>query len=236
MGLPFCRITALTVSVISLAEMTDTVSAVILQNGRPTGRVYRDSVEAYALRVLRGPKTSDRLRTVIVDMLNYGAAAQKKFGYAPTVPANSRLTPQEQKLASVPVTPENVREKGPKYYGTNLNLGSSMALTLFFKNITPDMHATVTYTKHTGEKRELEISGDQFVKFNSSVYGIRVSTLVVADAYQPVSVTVYDARGREVASAVDSISGYVARAESLGQLGTDILKFSEAARLYFAER
>lgn len=218
---------------ISAKEMTDTITAVLLRDGVPAGKVYTDSVEGYAIRLLRGGSASAELKAVTVDMLNYGAAAQRKLHYNENCLANARLTAQEQALASDPVAVTDIRQKGPGYYGSNLNLGSNMALTLFFENIGEDARAVVSYTKHTGEHKTCEIPGRDFVKFNSRISGVRVDTLVVADAGQPVTVTVYGPDGSVIGTAVDSIESYTARAADLGELGDAIMKFSVSAKTYF---
>ena len=227
---------AVTFDDISAKEMTDEITAVILKDGQPVGDVYTDSVADYALRILRKQETKAELKSVIVDMLNYGAKAQKHFKYNENVLANAELTEAEQALASDAITAENVLVKGPGCIGSNLNLGSNMALTMYFKGITPDMHATVSYEKHNGDKMEVAVNGADFVKFNDTVYGIRANTLVVADAQQPVTVTVYDANDQVVASGTDSIASYLSRSTTIGELGQAILKFAASAEIYFANR
>ena len=58
--------------------------------------------------------------------------------------------------------------------------------------------------------------------------------MVVADARQLITCTVYDEDGTEVASASDSIEGYIARmASSSNELFEAIMIFADSAYAFF---
>lgn len=149
--------------------------------------------------------------------------------------ANNRLTAEQQAYATKSVDCTDERVKGTNYYGSTLTLKSRILLNVYFKDITPDMYALVTYTNHYGEAQEIRVDGSEFNKYNDSVYGVPVDELVVADGGQQVTVKVYDSNGNEVASAIDSINSYAARmmASSQDPLFEMVAKFTASAYIYF---
>ncbi len=219
---------------ISAKEMNDLIYVqVFYADGTAATNVWEDSVVNYALRIFGNQK--DATKSVLVDMLNYGAAAQEQFSYDVNNLANSRLTAEQKAYATQDVTATDTRIKGENYYGTNLNLGSNLQMSMFFNNIDQDMYAVVTFTKHTGEAKSYRIEGSEFVLHNAAAsrYRIYIEQMVVADARQPITCTVYRADGTEVASATDSIESYIARMSSGGEIYEAILKFADSAYNYF---
>jgi len=98
--------------------------------------------------------------------------------------------------------------------------------------MTEDMTAKVTYTDCLGN--DVSVDG-KIVRYSGDIYRIEVDTLAVADAFQDVTVTVYD--GETVhGTATDSVESYVARARaSTGSAGIfeAIIKFAASAKAYF---
>lgn len=82
---------------INAAEMSSLVTATLYaeRNGAlSSSSCVNYSVLTYATNLL-SKTTDENLKTLLVDMLNYGAAAQRYFGYNLAAPANGNLT-QEQ--------------------------------------------------------------------------------------------------------------------------------------------
>ena len=70
-------------------------------------------------------------------------------------------------------------------------------------------------------------------KKTSGFYGIVVDDIAVAEAFNLVTVTVYNADGTVYGEAVDSVESYIARtAES--ELNESIMKFAASAKIYFS--
>ena len=167
-------------------------------------------------------------------MLNYGAAAQKLFGYNDTDLANSVLTEEDQANATQSVTLENKQDKGEKGVGSTLVLESNIVLTMYFKNITRDMRAVVTFTDHANAGHTIEVSGEDFVELNGTSYlGIRVEELVIADARQLVTCQIYDGETL-VDTAIDSVESYAYRAAGPADeaVANAVMKFADSAYAY----
>ena len=178
---------------------------------------------------------------MLVDMLNYGAAAQGMFQYAEEDLANKNMAAY-QDYATEEISCSNNQVKGNGYRSMSLVLESNILLNMFFYDSYVDntMTAVVTYTDHYGSVKRIEIDGSEFehrtVK-NDNVWVIPISGLVVADASQIVTCTFLDADGEVVdgVSGQDSIESFCARAIAGG--GEDyyayIMKFCSAAYNYF---
>ena len=129
---------------------------------------------------------------------------------------------------------EDFRVSTGGYIGTNLTLESNILLNFYFNNIPAehdDMYAIATYTDHYGEAQVIRIEGEDFIKHNSTTWAVSLSSLVVADCREFVTVEVYEADGDMIASVVDSIESYAARME--GDLFVAIMSFAVAAYEYF---
>ena len=208
-------------------EMTDELYVTIYSNdGTAVSETKIDSIKAYTMRIFDGQK--DKTKAVLADMLNYGAEAQKYFEYNVDNLANADLTSDQQAYATVSVSPVDSRVKGDNYAGSTVTLKSEMYLTFYFKNITPDMYAEITYTDHYGNAEKLTVNSADF-KQNGSMYGISATGLAVADGKQLVTCRVYDEAGNEVAYAVDSTESYVARMSETDAIFEAVMKFVVSA-------
>jgi uncharacterized Zn finger protein len=192
---------------IAAKEMGDAIKVQIqTAGGTAVGEVYTDSVRDYAIRQLR--KTTDaKTRTLYVDMLNYGAAAQTYFGYDAENLVTKDLTKTEKGYGTKSVKLENNLVKGPGYGASQLNLASSIQLRVKFNGIDSSMYAIVKFTNHNGRVVESRVEGTEFMSGTVVV----VDEVVAADFKQDVTITVYDANGNEVANAVESVASYLAR-------------------------
>ena len=213
-------------------NMIDYVEVQVFRgDGTPCTAVWGDSVQNYAMRIFN--QQDAKTKTLLVDMLNYGAAAQTYFGYRDTYLVNECLTEEQQAYASQSVTCADQRVQGENYFGSTLVLENRIQLTMYFRNITADMYAVVIYTDHDGNEQEFTINGNNFAQYNANIYGVTVDTLAVADGDQLVTVTVYDADGNAVASASDTVNGYLSRMMSGDVLFEAIAAFTHSAYEYF---
>ena len=214
---------------IAAKEMGDDVNVQIFVGDLEVSEVYTDSIRSYAVRQLR--KTDKAVtKTLYVDMLNYGAAAQTYFGYDAQNLANAELTAQEQGYATKEVKLNNKLMAGTNYAASQLNLASSIQLRVKFNNIDASMNAVVTFTNHTGNKVEAQIPGSEFLG-NGTV--VVVDEIVAADYAQDVTIVVYDAAGNKVAEAVDSVASYLARKSGASAAIFDaVAKYTASAYAY----
>ena len=171
-------------------------------------------------------------RTMVVDMLNYGAAAQKKFSYNLDNLANSLLTAEQKAYATATVSYADTSERNDNYRA-NVYLVSNIQFMMAFANIDPTMNAEVTFTDHYGKEHRITIAGSEFEK-NGSYYVFTIEQTVIADAYQTITCTIYDADGNVVNQVADSMASYAARAKQKtgDELYEMIMKFATSAHAY----
>jgi len=212
-------------------EMGDVFNVTIYNaDGVAVSNAKTDSVRDYVMRNV--DKQSDVLKTLMVNMLNYGAAAQLQFNYATDDLANSLLTDTQKAWASTGVKELNsYLVKGTNYMGTRLVLESRIQLQVAFKGMTRSMYAIYTYTDNNGKAQSVRVEGADFV--DVGVLGVEMSALVYADARNVVEITVYNADGTVYGTATDSIEGYAKRnVTDPDDVVMALMKFADSAKAY----
>jgi hypothetical protein len=216
---------------LSAKQMADRLEVCIYHSdGSYASQLWNDSIRDYAMRIF--DRQDDKTKTLLVDMLNYGTEAQTYFRYNESDPANSRLSEEQLAYGTRIVNCTDKRVEGNNYYGSTLTLKNRIQLTMYFQNITTDMYAVVKFTDHKGNVHETRVDGTEFVK-NGVYYGVVVDELVVADGDQLVSVTVYNANGKAVASGSDTVNSYAVRMSGGDPLYDAVMKFTTSAYAYF---
>ena len=162
-------------------------------------------------------------------MLNYGAAAQTYFKYDAENLVTSELTKVEKGYATKSVKLENRLIKGTGYSASQLNLASSIQLRVKFNGIDSSMYAIVKFTNHNGRVVEERIEGSEFLYSGTVVV---IDQVVAADYNRDVTITVYDANGNKVASAVESVASYIARMSGGAEIYSAVAKYCAAAYGY----
>jgi len=212
-------------------EMGDVFNVTIYNaDGVAISNAKTDSVRDYVMRNV--DKQNATLRTLMVNMLNYGAAAQVNFKYGTDDLANKLLSDTQKSWASTGVKELNsYLVKGTNYMGTRLVLESRIQLQIAFKGMTRNMYAIYTYTDNNGKLQTVRVEGADFV--DVGVLGVEMSALVYADARNTVMITVYNADGTVYGTATDSIEGYVQRnAKSDTDVSMELMKFADSAKAY----
>ncbi len=214
---------------VAAKEMTDEVTVTIYdKDGKQVGASYTKSVRKYAMEILADVDEKDAWK-LMVDMLNYGAAAQEFFGYKTDDLANAELTEDQQDLATqgkVDVTSEAMS-------GTisRLNLESRIELQIVIPEAYKGQTIRYSFTNHYYET----VEGTPEIKVDAAKgYSyIAIDKIVVADANQMVSVFAGDTKIAE-----DSVASYIARMDgsdsTTDPLYQSIMKFANAAKEYFA--
>ncbi len=212
-------------------EMADEICVTIYNaDGVAISNAKTDSVRAYVARAFDGQTAEGK--TMMVDMLNYGAAAQQKFKYNTAELANNQLTETQKACGTAALTAtENIQAKGPNYVGTRLVLESRIQMQVAFSGMTRDMYAVYSYTDHNGTAQNVTVNGEDFISVNG-MYGIELSELVYADARTLVTVRVYNADGTLYSGAKDSIQSYVNRSGETDPLFNALMKFTDSAKAY----
>ena len=212
-------------------EMADRFYVTIYDgSGKAVSNVRSDSVRDYVGRAFSGQSAEGK--TMMVDMLNYGAAAQQYCNYNTEDLANNSLTAAQLACGTAvsPTTANRLIYDG-NYTGTRLILESRIQMQLGFRNLDKSMYAVYTYVDHYGVRYTVRVDGSQFIKLNSYLYAIELSRLVYADARELVSVRVYKADGTLYARASDSMESYIHRAGASG-LYEALMKFTDSAKQY----
>jgi len=227
---------------VAAKEMADNLYVTVYNaEGQAVSNTRTDSVCAYARRTLDNNSSSEALKAVIVDMLNYGAAAQVYFDYGEEKLATYVLTEDEKALASAEIEVSDERELNSLFIGNQLILESNIQLGMIFKNVNSGMTAKATFINARGAEQtadcEIELMTGNMGKVN-------INALAVADYDCLVTVTVYNADGSVYATGNDSVASYVYRnnistsasiTEELKTLGKELAKFADSARAYFVK-
>ena len=210
-------------------EMADDFHVVIYNaEGTAVSNVYTDSVRAYVMRNI--DKQNQSCKTLMVDMMNYGACAQVNFKYGTDDLANSLLSDSQKAWATAEMAAvTNNQVKGTNFLGTRLVLESRIQLQLAFKSLTSDMYAIYSFTDNQGQLQEVRVKGTDFIDATSA-YVVEASALVCADARAVVTFTVYNADGTVYGTAKDSIEGYAARNKNATTEA--LMKFTDSAKAY----
>lgn len=224
-------------------EMCDTITLIVCNSsGIAVSEPWVDSMQDYAMRMLSKAEANDlqNMKILIVDMLNYGAAAQNYFGYGTDAPlANSELSDEQQNSGSLNEDIANVLDQGDAWLGSNLTLESNIAFKIAFTGLTEDMCAKIEYTNHWEKTIETVIN----VTVDGSSMFFVVPKVVVADARCDIKVTVYtdSTQATVFTTCSDSIEAYAARLSSgsdEAQKGivTAFMIFADSAHTYLHDR
>ena len=225
---------------VAAKEMTDEFRVTICNaEGQPLSATRVDSIQAYAHRVLEGESYQTNYKKVVVDMLNYGAEAQKVFGYNNAEAANlanAKLTDEQKALGTQQITmtkTEATKSEGNFNYKANVKMVSNLQFMMAFSGINPDtMEAYVTFNKWDNTPQTVTIDGSNFVK-SGSYYYFTIEETVVADGRQKITCEIWDKQNNEkIYEVTDSIAWYASRTTNDKSLYEAIMKFSDSARAY----
>ena len=210
---------------IAAKEMTDKIFITIYKAGEKVSNTRMETIENYALRVLKSLVIDDTvegrknaaLRTSMVDMLNYGAACQAAFkDYNIENPANANLGAFSA-YASSDQTAINNTSGGDGYImASSVTAETSLVYTLYFDStaVTTDMAAYVTYVNHSGTTVKLPvITGESFNTTKSGLIGVNVTGLAIADGKQIITCTIKngtDESAETVTEVKGSVESYIA--------------------------
>ena len=180
---------------------------------------YTDSIQGYVQRGIDQNMINEvHLATLLVEMLNYGAEAQKAFNYDVNNLVNSIITPELIEKLGInctnPVCEDN-QVKSEAYSATSLNLEGRIEMIFKFKNtyVNNEMSAVITFKNYKGVQKTVKVAGEKFVSDgNRWAVVLSDASFVAADARSLVTCTIYDADGNVVTVVKDSIESYCARA------------------------
>ena len=213
-------------------EMCDKITLVVYNsNGVAASYPWVDSMRDYAMRRFEQVTTATA-KSLFVEMLRYGAAAQQNFGYGVDDLATSRFEEKHESYFTEIKPFEAKLNQGDKWVGSNIKLESNISFWIAFRGLTTDMYAIVDYNDHYGAPKNYRIEGTEF-GLSGSYYYLDIDTLVVADARQVITVTIYNADGSVYTTCQESIEDYLARRSSVSDLFGAIMRYADAAYDYF---
>jgi len=212
-------------------EMADEISVTIYDaDGQAISNTKTDSVRDYVMRNVN--QQSAALKTLMVDMLNYGAAAQGIFQYNTADLANNQLTDTQKSWATQTLAAtSDSRVEGTNYYGTRLVLEGRIQMQVAFKGMNRTMYAVYSYTDHYGKEQSVTVTGEDFIEVGG-LLGVELSQLVYADARQLVTIRIFNAKGVLLSTVQDSMESYIHRNGGTEPLYDALMKFTDSAKAY----
>ena len=211
------------------------------------------SIKRYATNKLNKSGTPEKLKTLLVDMLNYGAQAQQYFGYNTGDLVNKSLT-DEQKALATPFSDSmavNAEKKVTKtgataqFSGKNLNLGNNIAIVYFMKFNSGvnknNVKLELTYTSVTGAKQTVTVPYSKFTKGDyEGEMRYDFAGLSAKDSMQAVTAVIKEGTKEISDKLTYSIPTYAGKKlanstnESLKEIIRSMLGYYTSAKNYFA--
>lgn len=212
------------------------------------------SIQQYAMKKL--DTTSDQnLKPLLVDMLNYGAAAQTYFDFRTGELVNKNLSTDMQNLAtdfaSLTVEDDSVKDSTSVILGHNLELGNNLKVVYYLdlESISDKENVTLelSYTGVTGKeyKKTVTFSEMKAVKKNvngvtKNLYEYDYDEIAAKDSLQPISATVFN-NGTQISDTdIYSVPAYARRkldadstTEELRAVIESTIVFYNSAKNYF---
>lgn len=193
------------------AEIEATISTVkvFTENNTTTRKSYigakaNYSVKQYVEETLE-TSTDEEYKTLLVDLLNYGAARQMYSGYNTANLANAGLTAEQQAFATqeVPyveypyttISKTSTFKPSIKLNGTSLIVGDDFGIKIIFEHNgmnKNNLYAKVSYVDNNGETVEVIIDGNDFVRSSSKTFAFFVEGLDITQIRTVVNYTVYE--------------------------------------------
>ena len=211
------------------------------------------SVAQYAHKMLSNSSAKSELKTFLVDLLNYGSAAQVYFDYNTENLANAGLTDEQKAYATADV--DSVESKAEKVesaedevrvQGVSLSLVNTIDAYIRFdlyNRTTADVYATIDYIDIHGENKTMTIDGNDFEPLVGleNRYHIVFSEYGATQMGDAFTVKFYDKATDEAIgdTFTYSIESYLARAlekvnnQAFVDLIEAMIKYGNSAEIYF---
>ena len=207
------------------------------------------SLQSYALNKIKSESTDAKFRTMMVDFVNYGAAAQVYFSYNTTALANVGAE-DYQNLA----TPTRAYEKhtantadtsyATQIKGFNLQFLNKVHIYGYvaingqdIEDIKANWYGEATYVDADGKSQTQRIDLSEMFA-SGSYYLFSFNNLFSKEMSVPVTFTLYNAEGEQMSNAATySIESYAnskgSGTDNLAKLTQALMSFGDAASAYF---
>ncbi|MBP3250614.1 MAG: hypothetical protein J6M48_09730, partial [Ruminococcus sp.] len=242
---------------IAAKEMNSNVYAVLF--AEKDGKTYISqtdeySISKYAYNKLNKSSTKKDLKVLLVDMLNYGAAAQTYFSYNTEALANGQLTSAQKALATDPSTisiksdasEETISSPKAQFTGKNLLLGNNVSIVYYMTfDSTVDKNKVtleLSYTNILDEQITKSVPFKKFIKGDhENEYRYDLSDIKAKDSCCPVTAKLC-VNGNQISSEITySIQTYAynklnksTTSESLKTIITALMVYCKSAEKYFS--
>ncbi len=211
------------------------------------GKTLEYSVKKYCDTLLASGAADEQTRTLIVDLLNYGAAAQEYTGVRVNNPANINLTTEQAGwgTAEMPIVIDHYEQRGEegtvKWESAGLTLDDSVIVNLQF-NAASKENLKVVVSDGTIPLATYE--GDDIKSVDGDSFLVSFDGLNAKNMRRLIYVTVYDgetAVSNEVVYSVESYVRQVADLAAEGDASVDaklvnlvnaMIKYGDAALVY----
>ena len=209
-------------------QMCDEIVINVYDNNGNMIGTKSDTIQAYAMRML--DKADASAKTVFVDLLVYGAAAQEHFAYNTSNLATKDLTEAQMEYASELKALENkydnINNYSKYYRGSQLVVGSHIQFQLAFKG---GAYATVSYTNYLGKDVVYEN-----IALENKI--LTLDFLSAADARETLTITVFNEDGSVYVELNESIESYCARNLDKSPAFAAFMKFADSAKAHLAPK
>ena len=227
-----------TVSNLAAKEMDDDVTVTIYKGEEAISKAKTMSLRQYGEERLAA-STDNLFKTTVVDMLNYGAEAQKYFEYNENNLANRNISAY-QNLATTTVTLDKTRniisDENNHFIASNVTFTSDIAMLFAIARESTAVSGKITFVNHkNGTMTTFVDSYEEIIANGKAAKKFVFTGMVVADIDQVISVEFYDAEGNVVISLTDSLDAYLGRVGSTSRmkaLADAFGKFSTSAYAY----
>jgi hypothetical protein len=241
---------------LSAKEMGSTVKATVYarsKDGKTVGESREYSVLTYAMNVLN-KQSNAKPRTLLVDMLNYGAAAQTWFGYHTEQLVNAGLTEAQKAYATAEAPTvtscKSSSGEGPvTVKGATLSLKDKVEINYYvdltaYEGQTDTLVLSVTYTDRKGQTVTEEIPYREFrLVTEGSTKGNHKVTFDSLNATELRSICTATVRngGQILSNSLTySVESYAANMQGqnnpkLTTLLESMMKYGDATADYFAD-
>ena len=205
-------------------HMADALEVAIYNNnGEKISVELETSVRAIAMDEIQKAINAGGLEdyaTMLVDMLNYGAASQTRFTYNTDDLANSTLT-DEMKGYATPDTVYTAKKDNSGvaiYQSTAMELGSRVEMNLILWNDAfgvdlSQVVAEVSYYNNKGVLKQQTVSGADFLEHTPKNGRARskmvINWLDIPDCKQDVTIVFKDLAGNEIATITESMQSAI---------------------------
>ena len=218
-------------------QMRDEVSVTIYDKyGNQVSETMTNSIYNYAVGRLQN-STDVGFKTLLMDMLNYGAMAQTKFEYNTENLANAGLDDYKHYATATMKTCVDYSTKvGEGHLGTQLELENNifMRMAVLTEAVGPNAYAVITYTDYLGDEITATVQGT--VQDGVAYTAFQFDKMVAADCRQVSTWKFYKDDGTLVTTVTDSIESYVSRRVGINTYLKEMMIYCDSALNYFGNK